>query len=564
MDSAQKQLLRAVLRQVHPDLFVGFPVEREQNSEALKVLNNYLDQLSASTCSASSYVTFWVKVPHNTGCQKVDAQLPAFGSLGPLFFAFGLISQEDLRNGSGRLAGGGDDKRSFVGWLGEAVAQALEAAEQHTGRQQAIRALSSSIKERFQLSDIQLGGEFAVTSSEQVRQLEALARLQAGLEAVTAEDASRFSSMVIRLYHPDSSPFDPFGTAAELESSSSFDTGQIQSHLADDGVFHVVAEPDEVAQTLAALDLSRARILRSLATFWGFRVQELSPALSQLLGVEDVFCDSRSQEAAQQFVMWAGQVLQHRDQLGLRSAEAAHAFSLLIHTDQSAAMIDLVSSSSLVQVRSDCPVPQLLDFLASESSNSASRAAQAEFESKEAEARLLEQVREALGASQVVRLCPSWDSHKVVEAAHRLLQHAPSIRASVDLSGARLAIDDCYELWESGFISIPHHFRIQDLQPQLQRFLSGSTPSCPDPTSIQPPTNGHSTEAQSDEDHCYMNDAVNSTGTNGHHDCAHAIDVQARSGKSHDGSAPPLDRLHQHMIPAGLTPQQCGPINRCP
>ena len=37
MDSAQKQLLRAVLRQVHPDLFVGFPVEREQNSEALKV-----------------------------------------------------------------------------------------------------------------------------------------------------------------------------------------------------------------------------------------------------------------------------------------------------------------------------------------------------------------------------------------------------------------------------------------------------------------------------------------------------------------------------------------------
>lgn len=67
-----------------------------------------------------------------------------------------------------------------------------------------------------------------MTSSEQVRQLEALARLQAGLEAVTAEDASRFSSMVIRLYHPDSSPFDPFGTAAELESSSSFDTGQIQ------------------------------------------------------------------------------------------------------------------------------------------------------------------------------------------------------------------------------------------------------------------------------------------------------------------------------------------------
>ena len=37
MDAAQKQLLRAVVRRVHPDLFVGLPVEREQNSEALKV-----------------------------------------------------------------------------------------------------------------------------------------------------------------------------------------------------------------------------------------------------------------------------------------------------------------------------------------------------------------------------------------------------------------------------------------------------------------------------------------------------------------------------------------------
>ena len=46
------------------------------------------------------------------------------------------------------------------------------------------------------------------------------------------------------------------------------------------------------------------------------------------------------------------------------------------------------------------------------------------------------QVRVALGAGQVVRLCASWDSDKVVEAAHRLLQHAPAIRSSVDLSGA--------------------------------------------------------------------------------------------------------------------------------
>lgn len=42
----------------------------------------------------------------------------------------------------------------MVAWLGETVAQALEAATQHTARQKAIRALSASIKECFQLADI--------------------------------------------------------------------------------------------------------------------------------------------------------------------------------------------------------------------------------------------------------------------------------------------------------------------------------------------------------------------------------------------------------------------------
>jgi hypothetical protein len=37
-----------------------------------------------------------------------------------------------------------------------------------------------------------------------------------------------------------------------------------------------------------------------------------------------------------------------------------------------------------------------------------------------------------------------------VGAARRLLDCAPAIRSAVDLSGASLAIDDCYELWDSG------------------------------------------------------------------------------------------------------------------
>ena len=40
--------------------------------------------------------------------------------------------------------------------------------------------------------------------------------------------------------------------------------------------------------------------------------------------------------------------------------------------------------------------------------------------------------------------------------------------------GASVAIDDCYELWESGFVSIPYNFEMRDLQPQLQKLLQGA------------------------------------------------------------------------------------------
>ncbi len=41
------------------------------------------------------------------------------------------------------------------------------------------------------------------------------------------------------------------------------------------------------------------------------------------------------------------------------------------------------------------------------------------------------------------------------------------------MPGASIAIDDCYELWESGFVSIPYNFELRDLQPQLQKLLQG-------------------------------------------------------------------------------------------
>ena len=64
---------------------------------------------------------------------------------------------------------------------------------------------------------------------------------------------------------------------------------------------------------------------------------------------------------------------------------------------------------------------------------------------------------------------------KVLTACERLLQHASAIKQSVDLTGASIAIDDCYELWESGFISIPYDFDVSELQPQLQKLLAAGS-----------------------------------------------------------------------------------------
>ena len=56
-------------------------------------------------------------------------------------------------------------------------------------------------------------------------------------------------------------------------------------------------------------------------------------------------------------------------------------------------------------------------------------------------------------------------------------------------AGIAIAIDDCYEVTDSGLISIPWDFSTQDLQPQLLKLLS--------PGSVKglPPSAGKSTQA---------------------------------------------------------------------
>lgn len=56
------------------------------------------------------------------------------------------------------------------------------------------------------------------------------------------------------------------------------------------------------------------------------------------------------------------------------------------------------------------------------------------------------QVKAALGAKHVIRVCSSEDKGAALAAARRLVREAPAIRALVDLTNASIAIDDCYQV----------------------------------------------------------------------------------------------------------------------
>lgn len=70
-----------------------------------------MDQISAGRVPVASTVVFYVRDAtavagangaNSDGLARVEALLPASGSLGPLFYAFGLISRDELDAGRRR------------------------------------------------------------------------------------------------------------------------------------------------------------------------------------------------------------------------------------------------------------------------------------------------------------------------------------------------------------------------------------------------------------------------------------------------------------------------------
>lgn len=65
-------------------------------------------------------------------------------------------------------------------------------------------------------------------------------------------------------------------------------------------------------EALQCMDLERARVLTRVTMFWLKRVRDLSPVLRELLGVQNVWCDTRTEQNSQNFVLWAGYILEQR------------------------------------------------------------------------------------------------------------------------------------------------------------------------------------------------------------------------------------------------------------
>lgn len=114
---------------------------------------------------------FWVKDGEHL--TRIDALLPSTGSLGPLFYAFSLITEEELKAGTGR-----DDvsDTNFLEWLRDTVFEAVKIAEQHESLKLRIRESRANIEYKYQLASLQVRGAAGGLGSQE--QLTALSRGQ--------------------------------------------------------------------------------------------------------------------------------------------------------------------------------------------------------------------------------------------------------------------------------------------------------------------------------------------------------------------------------------------------
>lgn len=441
----------------------------------------YADSISKGLTPDATSLKFYVRAADGD-FKIVRVDLDANGSLAPLFLAFGLITPEEAAEffdvDSLKEVVDADNKDLFE-WLSSIAEQAANAGEEHDRLKRLVRLSRQEIEEKYGLASISLGGEFSVGGPALKQQIEALRVLKSALESLSSgRDVHRniidgFFGMHLRLYHSD---FAPMVTVSfkDLDGTFNIRSEPLRSRITENGTIHLVICDDiqELVYELKRIDLTRAKLLSKVGSFWSRRSRDLASALKNFLKVQNVWFDSRGDSGLRKFVLWAGAVIEYIESSDLMaSINISVSYNILVHSDESSPMLEYVASSSLLQVGTDCPPERLVQFMTSTDGVLANKSASLLTDDRAEEEAALNAVKEALGSKAVVRLCSTENRAEVLQAAKKLVDAAPSIRSAIDLTNISIAIDDCYDVWDSGFVSIPYDFSLDDLKPQLRALL---------------------------------------------------------------------------------------------
>ena len=341
--SRAKPLL--LLRTPHAEVAVAcrLPFERSHNSENLKLLNEYVDKLATGGNPAPVSVSFWIK--GDLQLQLLDANLN--GSLAGLYLAFGLITPEELEEmqAGDKLVTAEDT--NLIKWLDETVKDAVATADEHEQRKKLVRELKATIEFKFNLNAVRVGNTYSSTTVDLARQLECLRVFEVFLAEMA--DAHAFQELTFQLYHPWCAPSQTYQWTDESEQPR-MEAAVMNAHVAADGSMHIIADRSTIKSQLATLDLEHARVLSTVNGFWGRRQRDLVPQLRKVLAVQNVWCDNRSTESQEEFVLWSGRILNARAVFEDVLEGRSFSFSVLVHSDEASPLVDYLATSSVLQV----------------------------------------------------------------------------------------------------------------------------------------------------------------------------------------------------------------------
>ena len=247
-----------------------------------------------------------------------------------------------------------------------------------------------------------MGPEFDIGVQDLKIQLELLGLLNDAMKQLTYEVPQLFANLSLCVHQVESTPVH---LTTQRDPASSW--------ISDDGCLHLIVKPDKISRTLQGLDLDRAGLLTRLHSFWERRADELRDSMKDLFQVEDVLCDISTGSNAQQFVLWAGSILANREEVGKRLAGRPLPLMLLVHSDDSAPMVDYSAASSTLHVRTDCSHMHLLNYVQSDRCLNAKDEAREMLTDDLEEQRILEKARKALGAKNVIRICSVYERQQV-------------------------------------------------------------------------------------------------------------------------------------------------------